>query len=224
MKIDINLINRSITNEELLDDLKSVISKYKLNSITISTYDKLGKYSSSALIRRFGTWNKALSLIKASLNHQYYSEEELFENIEHCWLVIGKQPVRRDMDNKLISSISSSTYLSRFTTWSNALLRFKDYINNKNDIDISITNQSEFSNKRTSRYPNNRLKIQVLLRDGNKCRLCGSTCDSGLNNIHFDHIKPYSKGGETVLTNLQILCSECNLAKGNYYNDEQSKP
>ena len=68
---------------------------------------------------------------------------------------------------------------------------------------------------RTPREPSARLKVQVLMRDGNKCRLCGVECNDGLHNIHFDHIIPWSKGGETTLDNLQILCSDCNLAKGN---------
>ena len=51
------------------------------------------------------------------------------------------------------------------------------------------------------------------MRDGNKCRLCGITVTG--ENIHFDHIKPWSKGGETVLENLQVLCNVHNLAKGN---------
>ncbi len=57
------------------------------------------------------------------------------------------------------------------------------------------------------------MKVQVLMRDGNKCRLCGIILTG--KNIHFDHIKPWSKGGETVLENLQILCEHHNLAKGN---------
>ncbi|WP_343324290.1 HNH endonuclease signature motif containing protein [Streptococcus sp. Marseille-P8640] len=31
--------------------------------------------------------------------------------------------------------------------------------------------------------------------------------------LHVDHIIPWSKGGETVLGNLQTLCSKCNLGK-----------
>lgn len=51
------------------------------------------------------------------------------------------------------------------------------------------------------------------MRDGNSCRLCGITLTG--DNIHFYHIKPWSKGGETTLENLQILCDKHNLAKGN---------
>jgi len=30
-----------------------------------------------------------------------------------------------------------------------------------------------------------------------------------------DHIVPWSKGGKSVLENLQMLCTDCNLKKGN---------
>ena len=36
--------------------------------------------------------------------------------------------------------------------------------------------------------------------------------------LHIDHIIPWSKGGETVLENLQTLCSDCNLGKSNILN------
>jgi 5-methylcytosine-specific restriction endonuclease McrA len=35
------------------------------------------------------------------------------------------------------------------------------------------------------------------------------------STAHIDHITPFSKGGLTILKNLQALCSPCNLSKGN---------
>jgi hypothetical protein len=51
------------------------------------------------------------------------------------------------------------------------------------------------------------------MRDGNKCKLCGKILTG--DEIHFDHIVSWSKGGETTLENLQVLCAKHNLAKGN---------
>ena len=34
-------------------------------------------------------------------------------------------------------------------------------------------------------------------------------------NFHADHVLAFSKGGATVTSNGQALCSACNLRKGN---------
>lgn len=54
------------------------------------------------------------------------------------------------------------------------------------------------------------VKVEVYKRDKGCCRLCGSK-----DNLHYDHILPYSKGGtSTDSKNIQILCAKCNLKKG----------
>jgi 5-methylcytosine-specific restriction endonuclease McrA len=52
------------------------------------------------------------------------------------------------------------------------------------------------------------LKQLVFKRDGIRCL----ACQHGKGEM--DHIIPITKGGETVLDNLQALCQSCNLAKG----------
>lgn len=53
------------------------------------------------------------------------------------------------------------------------------------------------------------IKQQVWLRDGGKCRLCDAS-----DELHFDHILPYAKGGSSILAeNIQLLCARHNLQK-----------
>jgi len=53
------------------------------------------------------------------------------------------------------------------------------------------------------------VKIEVWKRDKGKCVLCGSG-----ENLHFDHILPFSKGGTSLLAkNIQLLCAKHNLLK-----------
>ncbi len=55
------------------------------------------------------------------------------------------------------------------------------------------------------------VKIEVWKRDKGKCVQCGST-----DNLHFDHILPYSKGGTSLKPeNIQLLCARHNLQKSN---------
>lgn len=58
------------------------------------------------------------------------------------------------------------------------------------------------------------LRYEVLERDGGRCLLCGRSPVDGIQ-LHVDHVIPWSKGGRTELSNLQTLCQECNLGKGN---------
>lgn len=53
------------------------------------------------------------------------------------------------------------------------------------------------------------VKLEVWKRDKGKCVQCGSQ-----DNLHFDHIIPYSKGGSSLVAeNIQILCVRHNLSK-----------
>lgn len=47
------------------------------------------------------------------------------------------------------------------------------------------------------------VKQEVWKRDGGKCAICGSS-----DELHFDHIIPYSKGGTSLdARNIQLLCA-----------------
>lgn len=53
------------------------------------------------------------------------------------------------------------------------------------------------------------VKLEVWKRDKGRCVLCGSR-----ENLHFDHIIPYSRGGSSLVAeNVQLLCAKHNLAK-----------
>lgn len=49
----------------------------------------------------------------------------------------------------------------------------------------------------------------IFSRDNGQCRQCGTTDD-----IVFDHILPYYRGGTNTVDNLQLLCRLCNMEKG----------
>jgi len=53
------------------------------------------------------------------------------------------------------------------------------------------------------------VKLEVWKRDKGCCVTCGS-----MNNLHFDHILPYAKGGTSLKAeNIQLLCARHNLEK-----------
>lgn len=61
------------------------------------------------------------------------------------------------------------------------------------------------------RYIPDKIKRQVFRRDHGACVKCGSKL-----NIQYDHILPFSKGGNNELENIQLLCAKCNIKKGDY--------
>jgi HNH endonuclease len=53
------------------------------------------------------------------------------------------------------------------------------------------------------------VKLEEWKRDGGKCRLCPA-----MDELHFDHIVPFSKGGTSLTAeNVQLLCARHNLLK-----------
>ena len=53
------------------------------------------------------------------------------------------------------------------------------------------------------------VKLEVWQRDQGRCTKCGAT-----DELHFDHVLPYSKGGTSeTAANVQLLCARHNLAK-----------
>jgi flagellar biosynthesis chaperone FliJ len=65
------------------------------------------------------------------------------------------------------------------------------------------------SRLRRREYIPDDVKIFVWRRDEGRCVKCGSQ-----ENLEFDHIIPFSKGGNSTARNLQLLCEKCNRSKG----------
>lgn len=60
---------------------------------------------------------------------------------------------------------------------------------------------------------------RVIDRDGNQCRECGSA-----DNLTLDHIMPASKGGTSEISNLQLLCADCNNKKADLLPTDYEYP
>lgn len=55
-------------------------------------------------------------------------------------------------------------------------------------------------------------RAAIYRRDNGQCQKCGIACS--WDDWHADHVKPWSKGGKTIVENGQVLCPDCNLKKG----------
>ena len=61
-----------------------------------------------------------------------------------------------------------------------------------------------------SRHISATTKKIVFTRDGGSCKCCGSS-----QNLEYDHIVPFSCGGSNEVSNIQLLCKQCNRSKSN---------
>ena len=75
-------------------------------------------------------------------------------------------------------------------------------------------NLSRYHSKNQRKLMTPKLRREIAKRDGYTCQNCGKYMPDGVG-LHIDHIIPVSKGGKTVPSNLQVLCSKCNGRKGN---------
>jgi hypothetical protein len=211
MKFELEPYHRNLPDDELLADVKRVAKELGKPSVTIDQYNERGGFHSTTLTRRFGSWFAVLE--KSGLQktrNLNIPNEELFDNLVEVWLRLGRQPTYKGL-TKVVSKYCSGTYEKRFGGWRAALEAFVKWANDE-EIPAPPDTPGKLSKRRTPRNINWRLRAQVLMRDGARCRLCGATPASGAS-LHVDHVTPWSKGGDTILANLQVLCETCNIGK-----------
>ena len=105
------------TNEEVLNQLRDFLKRN--GNITVNSF-KADKTvcAVNTVIRRFGSWNKALKKIGLTPKEKY-TKEEIVEQLIDCYRRNGKVTVHIfDADKTLCSS---SVVLDRFGSWTKAL-------------------------------------------------------------------------------------------------------
>ena len=79
---------------------------------------------------------------------------------------------------------------------------------------VAVEGDEDFTKPIKRDLPHRRIiptsvKLVVWKRDGGKCIKCGKE-----DELHFDHVLPYSKGGTSITAeNVQLLCARHNLEK-----------
>ncbi len=109
--------------------------------------------------------------------------------------------------------------------------------------EVSNTSSAIMLNKKTSRMPNSSIKKMLIERDGYNCRYCGipvirSEVRDKIRKLYpkalrwgkknkerhaafqclwltYEHVIPFSQGGDSSFENMIISCQACNCGKGN---------
>lgn len=232
---------KQIKDEDYFKDILKISTNLAKDTVTFEEYKIYGSFSAEHVFKRYKKWDDflvAAGLKPTGLARHKISELELFDEIERIWASLGRQPTSTDIINSSISKYSLDTYKRRFGGWQKTLEAFVLYINtnldnesndniplktkvdDKSDTSKTLPNNNDnelpIQIRKTSRNINLRLRFKVLSRDNFTCVMCGSSPAKSPNvQLHIDHVIPWSKGGETILDNLQTLCSNCNLGKSN---------
>jgi hypothetical protein len=85
------------------------------------------------------------------------------------------------------------------------VFKFKLVATEAEEVTLSV--ESNFARRRLIPTA---VKVEVWKRDRGRCVACGAT-----DELHFDHVVPYSLGGTSITpANVQLLCARHNLSKG----------
>ncbi len=208
---------RHVDDETIVRDIRRVAAKLRLRQLPRDVYFREGRYSTTNISRRFGSWTKAVLAAGLTARPQaarHPSKQDLFDNFENLWRSLGRQPRGRDLAPPQ-SRFALRTYQRRFGTFRKALLAFITHQQRIGKTTAAPQPATDYIRHKTHRDVRAQLRYQVLRRDHFKCRSCGRSPASDPSvQLQVDHIKPWSAGGETVLENLQTLCDKCNVGKG----------
>lgn len=218
MRFELSHDKRNISDDDLLSDLRRVASQQSEQQVKQRTYKDHGRYGVTTIIRRFGSWNAAVEAAGLETTvERNIPDKKLFSALYDLWISLGRQPNYSEVQ-KPACQFHAATYERRFGSWRQALEAFVSYANSEDRVPPVGAAIAGSVSRRTSRSPDLRLRFKLLQRDCFRCCVCGASpsVTPGVR-LEVDHIKPWSKGGETVIENLQTLCLACNQGKTNHH-------
>ena len=134
MKFELERLTRGASLEEMKDEIMRVAELISDTIISKKKFDAISKISTSALTRKFGSWEKVL--IECGLGHRYSGRtvsskmrSQVARNLPDSELVSELKRVAQNLDKKELSqkdfnensSFSTSVIARRFGSWSEGL-------------------------------------------------------------------------------------------------------
>lgn len=213
------LLSENKTFREEIEELTNIRSHHQheaslLRNELLETKNKLSKTNNSlsesyAMIR---TLERTLFYFKKELPEEFTAKvESLASNIGQYskdWR--EAETIKEEEERKAIRS----AFLLRQEVKEKENLRQSILEKQrKRELEKVVTqeliNEGELFPESNKRPPIPKAVVDALWsRDKGQCVYCASS-----ENIHIDHIIPFSKGGSSSIENLQLLCQSCNLIK-----------
>lgn len=218
MRFELSHDKQSISGDDLLTDIRRVAPERRGQQVRQRTYKELGRYGVTTIIRRFGSWNLAVKAAGLETTvERNVSDEKLYSALFDLRVTLGRQPSYSEVQSPACP-FHVTTYERRFGSWRQALEAFVFYANSDDMTPPPlVARPCDILSRRASRSPDQRLRFKVLQRGCFRCRACGASPSFTRGVLlDVDHVDPWSKGGETVISNLQTLCSACDQGKTNH--------
>lgn len=164
-------------------------------------------------------WNNGVYFsfeVERAIEHYYgksprfydWLQEETYDLLEDAFDDYLVQLWIGDKYENVVDQIAEEMFYILFLN-RNFLLCFNHYMSRTHEANFLRTHMPEW------------VKRAVFYRDRGRCVLCGKDLSgqlaiSGEREIHYDHMVPLEQGGMNDVTNIQLLCSSCNLSKGTF--------
>ena len=191
--------------DEAVIDLECAITKQKGNAGQAYYYLGNIRFDSKEYQVASELFDKAIAS-RSDVPKYYYARGKVHEELGNYSKAIEDMSKVIELDHT-----NEEAFLSRSNL--KGLLgdekgRFEDLDRYISISKIKMGEDDEDTDKRTS-IPD-KVRKKVWQRDGGKCVQCGSR-----NNLEYDHIIPFSRGGGNTERNIQLLCEKCNRSKSN---------
>jgi hypothetical protein len=210
------------TREEVEADIRRFAKVTPVAERTWATFRSWRgrRVSAHSVKQHLGPWHAALTALgievpgrSRSVRH---SDEELLAPIERVWRWCGRYPSALDFRKYSAvhnDGISNAAIYYRFGPVRPFLAAFAEWKQGRMTMrDLLLFGDTE----RARREPiSPGLRHRVVHAANSTCACCGrSPANTRGLAVHVDHIVPVSKGGSDDVSNLQVLCADCNLGKG----------
>ena len=231
LSLDRDYTNR-IRKEQVVAELRRVAVKLGSRRFSRREFDEHAQgCKGSTVLKNFGTWEQALDATGLDLAphrtpRTQISDSQLLEELGRVWRLLGHRPSKGEWDS-VETKYSYTTYKQRFGGWQNACVAFLEGATTTATAEEAAPAIPDDAPRRSSdrpatqtgsnpRYIPLKVRLQVMKRDRFRCVMCGRSpaIEVGVH-LHIDHVVPFSHDGASTSDNLQTLCQDCNLGKGN---------